>query len=114
MRLQGLKNFASNLETTDISILSENFVYPNSIVMELYNHRILHIIHVGENLEISFIAIRESSICEAFETFFQSLNASEYHYEKEIQDHLIHKTIRELERNSKNSFFPHTLPDNPY
>ena len=114
MRLQGLKNFASNLETTDISILSENFVYPNSIVMELYNHRILHIIHVGENLEISFIAIRESSICEAFETFFQSLNASEYHYVKVIQDHLFHKTIRELERNSKNSFFPHTLPDNPY
>ena len=106
MRLRGLKYFFDNLESSNISILSENFIFPNSIVIELYDHQLLHIIHVSRNKEISFISIRESSICEAFEEFFRSLNNSEYYCEKDDQKKSLLKMIHSLERNVKNRITP--------
>lgn len=107
-RIDGLKHFADSLKSTDISVLSERFLFPNSIVMELYDHQLLNIIHVGNDRKISFIAIDESSICEAFESFFHSLNASEYYCGTETQEQMISKEIRLLKENTRNSFPPPT------
>ena len=74
--------------------------------VELYDHQLLNIIHVGNDRKISFIAIDESSICEAFESFFRSLNASEYYCGTETQEQMISKVIRLLKENIRNSFFP--------
>ena len=78
--------------------------------MELYDNCLLHIIHINEKQDISFIAIQESSICEAFYSFFRSLNTTEYSIAKEDQKVIISKEIRKLENEfSKNRFTPQTV-----
>ena len=107
LRIKGLKNFRQILEVSDITLLSENLTFPDSIVMELYDNCLLHIIHINENQEISFIAIQESSICEAFYTFFRSLNTTEYSLSQDEQRIIISREIRKLEGSvSQNRFTP--------
>ena len=112
LRLKGLKNFRQFLDIADITLLSENLTFPDSIVLELYDNCLLHIIHINEKQEISFIAIQESSICEAFYSFFRSLNTTEYSLANEEQRLIISNEIRKLETAvSKNHSTPPRLSE---
>lgn len=65
---------------------------------------------LNEKHEISFIAIQESSICEAFYSFFHSLNTTDYSLAKEEQRLIISNEIRKLETAvSQNRFAPQTI-----
>lgn len=109
MRVNGLKNLCNTLSAKDISFLTDNFIFPDSVVLELYDHHLLHIIHVGKDGRLSFIAIHENSICEAFKSFFLSLPGSEYDYGKEKQKSFLQESICGIEALSRNH--PDTPPD---
>lgn len=64
-------------------MLKPDFKIPTYFNIELHNNHCLHLFSLKEDFQFSFIKIEESSICEAFYDFFDSLSSSELSYSKE-------------------------------
>lgn len=64
-------------------MLKPDFKVPAYVSIELHNNHRLHLFSLKEDFEFAFIEIDESSICEAFFDFFESLPDSELAYSKE-------------------------------
>lgn len=78
-RVSSLKHYLAHYENSEKKLLNQRFVFPDSFYIELRDKRTLHFIRTVDKDNITFITIQESSICDAFEEFFEILgNSSEY------------------------------------
>ncbi len=97
-RLLSLKYFSEHFLNEHHQMLNSNFSYPDSLFIELRNNHSLFLINLADKTNISFIIIQESSICNAFSEFFQSLSDSEYITPEKQTRTLIQKYIEQLEQ----------------
>lgn len=97
-RVSSLKYFLEHFSNENQHMLNSNFSYPDSLYIELRNQHSLFLINLADKANISFIIIQESSICNAFSEFFQSLADSEYITQENQTRSLIHKYIRQLKQ----------------
>lgn len=70
---------------------------PQNLFFELHGTQLLQITRIEDINTIDFMKIEESSICEAFYQFFQSLPNSDYIYSPEETKRIILQKIKELE-----------------
>jgi len=92
-RLEALQYFSDTYENSIKHMLNDDFVFPQSLYLELRDNCALHFIHLGDKEHVSFISITENSICNAFLEFFQILEKSEYLYPEEELKSLLSETI---------------------
>lgn len=92
-RLEALQYFSDTYENSIKHMLNDDFVFPQSLYLELRDNCALHFIHLGDKEHVFFISITENSICNAFLEFFQILEKSEYLYPEEELKSLLSETI---------------------
>lgn len=97
-RINALKYYL-NLEFFEEDIMLKNMPLsiPQNLFFELHGIQLLQIIRIENVNTIDFMKIEESSICEAFYQFFQSLPHSDYIYSPEETRNIILQKIKELE-----------------
>lgn len=101
-RIKALKYFQSAPTFHNNRMIKEScsISFPKHLYFELLGTTSLQIIRI-ENLEImDFITIEESSICEAFYHFFQTLQSSKYVYSAEETYSFISQCIDKLTQQS--------------
>lgn len=96
--LSGLKNFVARDKMHHRHMLSDKISLPADINFEIYANKSLHLVKIDKNLNGSLFVITESSICDAFLDFAQSLADPEFTLSEEESDLLIRNKINELER----------------
>lgn len=96
-RIKALKTLKSSSYHNN-RIIKENstICFPKHLFIELIGHSSLQIIHIEKLEIIDFITIEESSICEAFYHFFQTLPSSKYVYTPDEANALLKQCIDEL------------------
>lgn len=67
-------------------ILKPEFKLPTYLNIELHDIHTLTIFIIKENFQFSFIQINESSLCNAFYSFFEYLASSDFVYTKKEED----------------------------
>lgn len=77
-RVKALQHFLSTYSHSEKTMLNDDFIFPQTLYVELRDNYILYFILMNQNQQLSFISITENSICNAFYEFFQLLRKSEY------------------------------------
>lgn len=99
-RIEALKFFQNNPMYHNYRIIKESspISFPKHLYFELLGTSSLQIIRIESLDVIDFITIEESSICEAFYHFFQSLPTSKYIYSIEEANSFISQCIDKLSK----------------
>lgn len=112
-RIAALKYYLSHeLFHVDYVLKKTPFSIPQNLYFELRETHMLEIIRIEDAYTIDFIQIAESSICEAFSQFLESLPDSEFVYSQEEKRNLILQKIKELEALQKDGSTPRKTWDN--
>lgn len=96
-RLCSLDHYINTYESSEKHLLNHHFIFPASLYIELRDRRILHLIHITAKNDISFVTIQESSICDAFADFFETLAESEYVFSDSQFKSILCKELSKIE-----------------
>lgn len=91
-----LQNFLqkNKIEKFNAYMLKDKFAVPPYLNIELFNNHYLHLYFIFPNKQVVCFSLDESSICEAFYDFFDSLPDTDLIYNKEESNLIINKYLQ--------------------